>query len=253
MSFDRFRQYTQARIGLGSKSPALPSKAWLEFSYHHACAVDAIRVPWDLTKQIHEIDNLGYHSQILKTKASSRDIYLMRPDLGRLLDDDSRGDCQQLSHLTSDNSILVVISNGLSSPAMSRHLTPLLAELLPRFKPVGLKLAYDRVMLVANGRVGLIDEVGQILNPILGMVIIGERPGLSAPDSIAIYLTYRPQRGRTDAQRNCISNIRPPHGQSYEAASAKVIFIIQEAMRRKLTGILLKEETPSSKTRTISP
>lgn len=241
MSFDRYRHFTQARIGLGSHGPALPTKAWLEFAYHHACAVDAIRVPWNMTKHAQEIETLGHQCHIVKSKAQSREEYLMRPDLGRSLHEDSAKACQKLSRALPDD-IALMISNGLSSHAVNRHLTPFLSILLPMFNQAAVKLAHDRLLLVANGRVGLIDDVGGIVKPGLGMVIIGERPGLSAPDSLAVYLTYHPKPGRTDAERNCVSNIRPPHGLSYEAASAKVIFLVKEALRRKLTGVMLKEE-----------
>lgn len=239
MNFDPFRQYTQARIGLGNQGPGLPTKAFLEFAFHHALAVDAVKLPWDISKQANVLKAHGFCSQILKTKVDNRQQYLLRPDLGRLLHDESKN---ELKKLKKSPGILVMVSNGLSSLAITTHLPRFLSILASKFEREKLKLAYERVMLIANARVGLIDDLGAILKPELGLVIIGERPGLSAPDSLAVYLTYRPKAGRVDAERNCVSNIRPPHGLGYEEASTKVVFLIKQAISRKLSGVMLKEE-----------
>lgn len=240
MNFDRFRIYTKARIGLGHEAPALPTKAWLLFSLHHADAIDALTIPWRLDKQEKELLKAGFKTMRLGTKITDRAQYMQRPDLGRQLNDASKEQLMALDQ-ASPRSILITASNGLSSLAVKNHLTLFLRALLPLFDKEKLKLSYNRIFLIPNGRVALIDDIGEIVNPILGLSIIGERPGLSSPDSLAAYLTYAPRLGRSDSERNCISNIRPPHGLSYEEAAAKLIFLIKEAMRRKLSGVTLKD------------
>jgi ethanolamine ammonia-lyase small subunit len=241
MSFDKYRSYTQARIGLGNAGAAIPTKAWLWFSYHHAQAVDAINVPWDMDKTCLALRSLGYDGEILATPTVSREEYLLRPDLGRILHDDSRKLLAALPPINAD-SIFLLVSNGLSSLAIQNHLDSFLSVLLKTLRAESLRIAAQRIFLATNGRVALIDDVGEVVKPKVGITIIGERPGLSAPDSLAVYLTYEPRKGRLDAERNCVSNIRPPHGLSYEEASRKLVFLIKEAMRRKLSGVTLKEE-----------
>lgn len=242
MSFDRYRDYTQARIGLGNTGSGLPTQHWLLFAYHHALAVDAIKIPWCLNKQIETLHASGHQTEVIETKVQHREEYLLRPDLGRKLNAESRILLDELG--TSEN-ILLVASNGLSSLAMEKHLENFLNVLVTNLHAEGFKICHDRIMLAQNGRVGLIDDVGEIICPALGLVIIGERPGLSSPDSLAVYITYQPKIGRSDAERNCISNIRPPHGLSYEEASTKVIYLMKQAIHRKLSGVLLKDESGS--------
>ncbi len=243
MSFDPFRLYTQARIGLGSHAPALPTKAWLEFAYHHACAIDAVHMPWRIDECALVLAERGFQSLVLKTAVSRRDEYLMRPDLGRVLDPQSERILS--SHASENHNVVVLISNGLSSSAVDNHLMPFLNELLVAQKKENIAV-WSPFLLADNSRVGLIDHVGAILKPSVGIVIIGERPGLSAPDSLAVYLTYQPQAGLTDASRNCISNIRPPHGLSYSDAAAKTRFLVVESLKRKLSGVSLKEEADNA-------
>lgn len=236
MNFDAYRRYTQSRIGLGHKGPSLPTKALLSFAYDHACAVDALNLSWELPT------SLAHHqTAILHTKVRDRNEYLMRPDLGRELDDASR---EKLASFTcpDKSAILVSASNGLSSRAVENHLAAFLSALFTLFQSEKLSLMGDCVFLIPNGRVGLIDALGDILKPSIGLIIIGERPGLSSNDSLAVYLTYEPKLCLSNAERNCISNIRPPHGLSYEEASIKTLFLIKEAIRRKLSGVMLKEE-----------
>jgi ethanolamine ammonia-lyase small subunit len=240
MSFDNYRRYTQARIGLGNAGAALPTKAWLEFSYHHACAVDAIYAPWDINEHALSLRERGYDNEILKTRITTRQEYLVRPDLGRLLDVSSKKALKKVGKPKND--MVILMSNGLSSSAINNHADKFLDVLRRKLKSESLWNEAP-ILLAENGRVALIDDIGDVLKAKMGIVIIGERPGLSAPDSLALYLTYAPKKGRSDAERNCISNIRPPHGLGYEEASDKLIYLIKESRRRKLSGFRLKEES----------
>jgi ethanolamine ammonia-lyase small subunit len=240
MSFDRYRQYTQARIGLGHSGPGMPTKSWLSFALHHAYAVDAIKLPWELDQQAKALSKMGLKTEILQSRVVSREQYLHRPDLGRSLSDESVAKLQSLG-LSKD--ILLVISNGLSSLAATNHADNFISCLCSGLLALNLGIAHNRIFLVENARVALLDDIGEILRPSLGLILIGERPGLSAPDSLAAYLCYKPRKGLSDANRNCISNIRPPHGLSYEQAAQKLLYLIAESLRRKLSGVALKEES----------
>lgn len=244
MSFDPIRHHTQARIGLGTAGHGLPTKAWLLFALHHARAVDAIKMPWDIEQQTKELLTHGIKSRELKTQVSNREEYLVRPDLGRMLDHESQTYIRQKT--LKPHEIVIFATNGLSSLAVRSHLSPFLAALLPELKSLGLTCAFGHIFLVQNARVALIDEIGALLKPKIGITIVGERAGLSAPDSLAVYLTYAPKKKRTDAERNCVSNIRPPHGLSIEEALKKTLFLIDEALRRKISGFLLKEESDTA-------
>lgn len=250
MNFDRYRLYTQARIGLGRAGAALSTKDWLLFSLHHAAAVDAIMIPWDLSQQENELLADGVKAELLSTRVTDRREYLLRPDLGRKLSEESKNKLHTFKQ--ANESILIIASNGLSSLAVKNHLAPFLRSIFAEFKEANLPVYLDTIFLLPNGRVALIDDLGEILKPALGITIIGERPGLSAPDSLAAYLTYRPTLGLSDAERNCISNIRPPHGLSYEEAAFKLTYLVKEALRRKLSGVLLKDDAPTPDSRSLT-
>jgi ethanolamine ammonia-lyase small subunit len=136
--------------------------------------------------------------------------------------------------------VALIVTNGLSSTAVEQHGIPLLRAIRDGYRAQQIRIA--PVALVANGRVALSDAIGNALGARVAVIIVGERPGLSAADSLGIYLTYAPQPGNSDAQRNCISNIRPPEGLGYEAAAAKLLYLTEEAMRRGISGVALKDE-----------
>ncbi len=239
MNFDELRRYSQARVGLGNVGHGLSTKEWLKFSYDHAGATDAVMQAWDPTLHAPSFDTLGLEYLELCSQAKNREEYLARPDLGRLLHDSSK---KALKRLKLDAAELVIVAtNGLSSLALEKHLDALLTLLIQNFASAGIH-SYKKVFLIQNARVALIDEIGEILRPRIALIIVGERPGLSAPDSLGIYLTYKPVHGRRDAERNVISNIRPPHGLSYEEAAHKTVYLVQECLRLKLSGIGLNEE-----------
>jgi ethanolamine ammonia-lyase small subunit len=232
------RRFTQARIALGRAGHALPTQAQLAFQLAHAQARDAVHIPWDPEAFAGQLRRPGEETLILETSVVSRDEYLRRPDLGRVLSAASRTRLRHL-HIPAAE-VALIITNGLSSTAVERHGVPLLQAIESAFKSQSIRIA--PLALVANGRVALSDDIGSALATRVAVIIVGERPGLSAADSLGIYLTYAPQPGNTDAQRNCISNIHPPDGLGYEAAAGKLLYLVEEALRRSLSGVRLKDE-----------
>jgi ethanolamine ammonia-lyase small subunit len=221
------KSFTPARVGLGRTGHSLLTTDLLRFQMDHARARDAV---WE------ELDpaSLGLPHLLLHSAAADRHTYLRRPDLGRTLSEESR---QRLERGSYDAAI--VLADGLSAVAVQRHAVPLLEQLLPRLADGGWHLAPLSVVL--EGRVAIGDEIGELLGARMVAVLIGERPGLSSPDSLGVYLTWDPRPGRTDAERNCISNIRT-EGASYPAAAQKLEFLMRAARTRQLTGVGLKED-----------
>ena len=228
----RLRDYTMARVELGRAGLSVPTRALLEFQLAHAKARDAVHLPLAVNSLVLELKQKGLPSIALASAARDRNEYLRRPDLGRRLSVDSR---ERLAALRADYDAAFVIADGLSALAVHRHAVPLLELLLRdldwRIAPVG---------IVEQGRVAIGDEIGELLGARMLVVLIGERPGLSSPDSLGAYLTWQPCLGRTDAERNCISNIRA-EGLSYAAAAHKLLFLMNESQRLKLSGVQLKE------------
>jgi len=227
----RFRAATRARIGLGRSGDGLPTKALLEFQAAHARARDAVHgaVDFDaLALQLH-------HPTIqLHSAAPERESYLRRPDLGRRLDSASR---EKLAGLLAEPAdVVFIIADGLST-AVQHHALPLLAGCLPELKDWRLA----PIILAAQARVGLGDEIGMLLRASLSVMLIGERPGLSVADSMGVYLTWQPRPGLTDADRNCISNIHAD-GLSYRQAAARLLWLMKEARHRRLSGVALKDD-----------
>ncbi len=171
----------------------------------------------------------------LHSAAADRVLYLQRPDLGRRLDEASRAALASFPPQACE--LALIVADGLSALAVERHVPPLLTAWLPRLE--GWSLA--PICVVEQGRVAIGDEIGAALGAQLSVVLIGERPGLSSPDSLGAYITWQPRPGRTDAERNCISNIRA-EGLSYPQAAAQLDFYLTEARRRQLTGVALKED-----------
>lgn len=236
------RRFTQARIAQGRAGCSLPTAALLDFQLAHAGARDAVHQAWDETAFADGLAKLGLEPLILATPVVSREHYLQRPDLGRRLADASRQELATRANPPVD--VGLIVSNGLSSTALDKHGLPLVAAVAAALKSMDLRLG--AVCLAANGRVALADEIGQLMKARLTIVIVGERPGLSAADSLGAYLTYAPKIGNTDAERNCLSNIRPPAGLSYQAAAAKLAYLTEEALRRGLSGVALKDEMPTT-------
>jgi ethanolamine ammonia-lyase small subunit len=235
----QLRGLTAARIALGSTGGSLPTARLLEFQADHARARDAVHAALDADRLGGELARMELEVIHAHSAAPDRATYLQRPDLGRCLDAASRARLAKVACGSRD--AVFVVADGLSALAVQRHAAPLLAGVTARLRADGWRLA--PVVIVRQGRVAVGDEVGALLGAGLVAVLIGERPGLSAPDSLGVYLTHDPRPGRVDAERNCISNIRP-EGLPAVAAAHKLAWLMTEARRRAVTGIALRDESP---------
>ena len=229
-------QYTAARIALGRAGQSLPSQEVLKFGMAHAQARDAIHTPLDCDLLCAALQQDGWDTLIAQSQAHDRTEYLLRPDLGRRLALDT------ILPARGEYDLGVVIGDGLSSLAVQRHAVPLLQALKALLNP-DYRLA--PIVVATQARVALADEVAERLGVRLVVMLIGERPGLSSPDSLGIYLSYAPRVGMHDAERNCISNVRP-EGLDYPAAAFKLHWLIEQALSRQLTGVDLKDESDLS-------
>lgn len=232
------RQLTPARLALGRAGASLPTQEVLAFGLAHALARDAVHAALDVETLAQQLGADGWPEPLrVSSQAANRAAYLARPDWGRRLSEDSR------SLLKADEGVdlAFVISDGLSSVAVQRHAVPVLRALRPWLD--GLRLAPP--VIATQARVALADEVGEVLGARLTVSLIGERPGLSSPDSLGLYLTYAPRRGRNDAERNCISNIRP-EGLSYEEAASQLAGLIGAALAQARSGVALIYAAPGN-------
>ncbi|WP_460094849.1 ethanolamine ammonia-lyase subunit EutC [Pseudomonas sp. H2_E02] len=234
------RNLTPARIALGRTGTSLPTQAQLDFQYAHAQARDAVHLAFDHQGIRAQLSERGRESLLLHSAAADRHSYLQRPDLGRRLDDAS---AQVLEDYAAAHpggvDLAIVVADGLSALAVHRHTLPFLARLEEQFAADGWSVS--PIVLVEQGRVAVADEVAQRLGAKMSVILIGERPGLSSPDSLGLYFTYAPKVGLTDAYRNCISNVRL-EGLSYGMAAHRLIYLMREACRRQLSGVNLKDE-----------
>jgi ethanolamine ammonia-lyase small subunit len=230
------RRFTPARVGLGRAGNGMPTGAHLDFQAAHAAARDAVHASLDTAALTTALDAAGIESGTVRSTAPDRQAYLLRPDLGRRLDP---GDAARLPAMPG--CFALVVCDGLSAVAVQQHAAPLLAVLVPALRARGLPV--PPVAIATQGRVALGDDVGAAFGAAAVAVLIGERPGLSAADSMGAYLTWQPRPGRTDAERNCISNIRP-QGLPAEAAAAKLLWLIDRMFVLGLTGVGLKDEQP---------
>ena len=224
------RAFTSARVALEKCGSSLATKDLLQFDLDHARARDAVHAELDAS-------SLGFDHILVHSAARDRRTFLMRPDLGRAL---------AATLARGDYDAAIVIADGLSALAIHRHAKLLLEHLLPQLHDWQLA----PIIVARQARVAIGDEIGDQLGARLVLVLIGERPGLSSPDSLGAYLTYAPRKGRSDAERNCVSNIRP-EGLGYQAAATLIHFLMQEARSRKLSGVTLKSDaTPHALTDT---
>ncbi|MGW1465122.1 ethanolamine ammonia-lyase subunit EutC [Streptomyces sp. NPDC002308] len=240
--WEPLRRHTPARVGLGRTGHALPLRHLLEFQAAHALARDAVHraVDFDALRT----GLTGHPVAEVRSAAPDRAAYLRRPDLGRRLHPD---DGPRLAGLPGGGT-LVVIADGLSATAVQLHALPLLEALVPLLGGDGGSGAGREavpVVLASQARVALGDEIGERVGARLVLVLIGERPGLSAADSLGVYLTYGPRTGRRDAERNCVSNIHPPAGLGYRAAAHTVASLVAGAERLGLSGVALSGEEPA--------
>ena len=236
--WEALRQFTDARIALGRAGSSLPTRPWLDFQLAHAQARDAVHLPLDVSALSEPLRARFAQVLELHSAAPDRETYLRRPDLGRCLNERSAQQLAQLSVEPCD--IAFVLADGLSATALSANALSFIDALLPMLQRAGLSVG--PVSVVSQGRVAVGDPIGELLQAKLVIVLIGERPGLSSPDSLGLYMTFAPRTGRSDAERNCISNIRPA-GQQPEEAAHRAFYLVREALRRRLTGVDLKDET----------
>jgi ethanolamine ammonia-lyase small subunit len=234
------RRLTPARIALGRTGTSMPTSAQLDFQYAHAQARDAVHLPFDSAGLSAQLTEIGRDSLLLHSAATNRDSYLQRPDLGRKLSDESAHTLRTYAAANPGGiDLVIVVADGLSALAVHRHTLPFLARLEEQVQAEGWSVA--PVMLVEQGRVAVADEIGELMGVKMTVILIGERPGLSSPDSLGLYFTYNPKVGLTDAYRNCISNVRL-EGLSYGMAAHRLLYLMREACRRQLSGVNLKDE-----------
>lgn len=234
------RSLTPARIALGRAGTSLPTSAQLDFQFAHAQARDAVHVPLDVAALTAAVAGEGLQVLTAHSAASDRLVYLQRPDLGRQLDASSAASLDTLAATSGQGfDLAVVIADGLSSLAVQRHAAPMVGRIVALAREEGWRMA--PLVVVEQGRVAVADEVAQRLGARMVVNLIGERPGLSSPDSLGLYFTFAPRVGLTDAARNCISNVRP-QGLSYATAAHKLAYLMREACKRQLSGVSLKDE-----------
>jgi ethanolamine ammonia-lyase small subunit len=243
------RRFTDARIALGRAGVSLPTQAHLQFQQAHAEARDAVHQALDVAQLTRDMSAAWLQGApaplALHSGAANRAQYLQRPDWGRLLHADSRARLQTLreadhSGLPRPFDLVLVVADGLSALAVQQNAPPFLEALRHKLAVMHWRIA--PLCIVEQGRVAVGDAVGEALGARAVVVLIGERPGLSSPDSMGLYLTWMPRVGLTDAARNCISNVRPA-GLSYEAAAAKLAYLLEQARSRQLSGVDLKDDT----------
>ena len=234
------RRLTPARIALGRAGTSLPTAAQLDFQFAHAQARDAVHLRFDHAALRAELARRGREPLLLRSAADDRHVYLQRPDLGRRLSEESTDQLRGHAALQrAPADLAVIVADGLSALAVHRHALPMLERIDALAAAEGWSLA--PATLVEQGRVAIGDQIGELLGVRMTLMLIGERPGLSSPDSLGAYFTYAPRIGLTDACRNCISNIRG-EGLSYAQAAHKLAYLMREACRRQLSGVQLKDE-----------
>jgi ethanolamine ammonia-lyase small subunit len=232
--WDDLRRFTPARVALGRAGNGLPTAAHLAFQAAHAGARDAVHAALDVAALEAALSAAGLPSIAVQSAAVDRRTYLLRPDLGRRLRETDR-----MRLTATPGAVVLVVCDGLSATAVQCHAVPLLV-------PVARAIGQTAPIVIAEqGRVALGDEIGALMQAEAVAVLIGERPGLSAADSLGVYLTWQPRIGRTDAERNCISNIRAD-GLPPAAAAAKLFWLIGAMRRLRLTGVDLKDEQPAA-------
>jgi ethanolamine ammonia-lyase small subunit len=238
--WQQLRNLTPARIALGRAGTSMPTRAQLDFQFAHAQARDAVHLPFDHAALTTSLASRERPSLLLHSAAKDRDTYLQRPDLGRRLSDESAELLRQ--HRAANPAgydLAIVVADGLSALAVHRHALAMLERIEEQALAEGWSLS--PVALVSQGRVAVADEVAELLGARMVVILIGERPGLSSPDSLGLYFTYAPKVGLTDAYRNCISNVRL-EGLSYGMASHRLLYLMREGCRRQLSGVNLKDE-----------
>ncbi len=235
-NWENLKAFTAARIAIGRTGVSVPTHEFLQFQLSHARARDAVHKQFYREAIFRYLQDKSLQPILLETRATDRNLYLKNPDLGRRLGEESRDLLKSLNSQPNDLGIL--IGDGLSSRSVEENTIPYLQELLA-IVPNNWKIA--PIPIVQGARVALGDEVGEILKSQILVFLIGERPGLSSPNSMGIYITFQPKLGRKDSERNCISNVRP-EGLSYIEAAQKTLYILKKAQELGQTGVLLQDD-----------
>lgn len=230
------RRLTPARVGLGRAGASLTTQALLDFTLDHARARDAVHAPFEAVAIAAALTGQGHAAVVVSSLVADRADYLKRPDLGRKLAPESRVALEAQDRAGCD--IALVIADGLSPAAVNAHALGLVAALLPKLDG----LSVGPVTVASGARVALGDEIGALLDARMTIMLIGERPGLSAPHSLGAYVTIAPEPGRSDAERNCVSNIQAA-GLNFDEAAVKIAWLAREGLRRGITGVTLKDES----------
>jgi ethanolamine ammonia-lyase small subunit len=247
-SLGELRDLTPARVGLGRSGASLPTKALLAFTLDHARARDAVHAAFDVSAVTQGLNDLGLAAFDVASCALDRKEYLRRPDLGRKLDPASQ-------HVLASRKtaapcrLAIVIGDGLSPSAVHAHAIELVRNLMPRLAADGIEIG--PAVVASGARVALGDEIGAALGAQMVVMLIGERPGLSASDSLGAYLTFAPRIGLTDAERNCVSNIHRA-GLGYDEAALRIAWLVREGLIRKISGVALKDESGAPSSRRIA-
>lgn len=236
--WEDLKRFTDARIALGRTGCSVLTDEYLRFSLAHARARDTINLPFDRQMIRKRLEDMGLDVVFAESAATSRDVFIRRPDLGRRLSEVSRERLRKMKYAGAD--VLIVIGDGLSSKAVHKQAVPLIHEFLPYMRELGLSVG--PIVLAKQSRVALGDDIAEVMNCGLVAMLIGERPGLSSPDSLGVYMTYKSFAGRLESERNCISNIRP-EGLPYERAAFKLAWLVEMAFANKVSGTALKDKS----------
>jgi ethanolamine ammonia-lyase small subunit len=234
--WSRLRRHTSARIALGRAGASLPTAEVLQFALAHAAARDAVHSELEVDRLERGLQPLNLPILRLQSRAADRQTYLQRPDLGRALDDAS---LLRLSNAPRPSDVALIVADGLSAVAAQEQAPMVLERMVPKLRDARLTIA--PLCLVRFGRVAIQDEIGAALGTKAAVILIGERPGLGSADSLGAYLVFDPKPGRTDADRNCVSNIRP-EGLHPHVAAETVAWLLLESLRRRISGVELKDE-----------
>jgi ethanolamine ammonia-lyase small subunit len=236
--WDNLKKFTDARIALGRTGASLPTKKHLEFQLDHARARDSVNSRIDFSEIKLELNRMNLPFIELETKAKDKSVYLKRPDLGKELSIESN---QILSEKKQKSKLVIILGDGLSAKAIQKQAIPFLKEFLSSLDS---SISIFPIILVEGARVAVSDEIGEVMDAEIAMILIGERPGLSSPDSMGLYLTYNPKKERQDADRNCISNIRE-EGLKHKVAAEKANYLLRGALSKKISGVMLKDDMSS--------
>lgn len=236
-AWEKLKQFTDARIALGRAGCSIPTKALLEFQLAHAQARDAVHQRLDHTQLQQQLHMKGFDSLVVKSQATDKEIFLKCPDLGRLLSEDSIALLKH--HQAHPYDVCIVIGDGLSALAIHENATAFIELLYPLLQAQQWTIA--PIVIATGSRVALGDQIAETLNSKMLIMLIGERPGLSSPDSMGMYYTWQAKTGTLDSARNCISNIRPA-GLSLQIAAQRLIKLMTSSNSLGYSGVKLKDE-----------